>query len=346
MLNRAVFGCMEEVCRRVMNSDRPFGGKVIVLLGDFRQTCPVIPGGTRTEIIDACIQSSPLWSQFKIRHLTELIRNAADPIYAQFVNDIGDGAGPIIDLQLLSHTTEKEDIIDFVFPEHILHDPSACLPRAILAPTNKQVNEYNSIILDRVDGEYREYYAADTLKEASDAGIVLHDFEQSMLDYVARQTPHGLPPHRLQIKKNAIYRLLRNFSVDRQLVKNVRVVITELGNRIITVKVLRDHPSFNNEIEEEIVIPRITFSHVLPSGHTLLRRQFPLALAYSTTIHSSQGQTFDKVGIDLTKPVFTHGQLYTALSRVRRRQDVLLRLQINQISTTNVTFHDILLPSV
>jgi len=35
------------------------------------------------------------------------------------------------------------------------------------------------------------------------------------------------------------------------------------------------------------------------------------------TINKSQGQTFDKVGIDLCKDVFNHGQLYVAFSRVR-----------------------------
>jgi ATP-dependent exoDNAse (exonuclease V) alpha subunit len=129
-------------------------------------------------------------------------------------------------------------------------------------------------------------------------------------------------------------------------VKNVHVIVTELGDRIVTVKALRDDAGFSDENEEEIVLPRITFSHVLSSGHTLIRRQFPLAPAYSTTIHSSQGQTYDKIGIDLTKPVFTHGQLYTALSRVRRREDVLIRFQPNQNTTTNITFHDILLPPV
>ena len=248
MLNRAAFACMEDVCRRVMNNNIAFGGKVVVLLGDFQQTCPVIPGGTRTEIIDACIQSSPLWSGFQITRLTQLIRNAADPIYAEFVNAIGDGAGPEIDIRLLSRTTDIQAFINFVFPQHILHDPLACLPRAILAPTNKQVNEYNSVILDRVDGEYREYYAADTLKEALDAGIDPVDIERSMLDYVWRQTPHSLPPHRLQIKKNVIYRLLRNFSIEQQLVKNAHVMVTELGNQIITVKVLRDPPILNDEL--------------------------------------------------------------------------------------------------
>ena len=326
-----------------MNSNEPFGGKAILLSGDFRQTCPVIPGGSRAQVIDACIQSTHLWSNFEIKRLTRLIQNALDPMYADYVNTIGDGAGPEIDISFLARTTEKENLISFVFPPIILLDPLTCLNRGIIVPTNRQVNEYNSIILERVIGEQRQYFAADSLKEASEIGL---NIERCTLDYVARQTPHGLPPHCLLIKKNAIYRLLRNFSIDRQLVKNVRVVVTELGNRIVTVKVLRDHTALTDENDEEIVLPRITFSHVLSSGHTLIRRQFPLALAYSTTIHSSQGQTYDKIGIDLTKPVFTHGQLYTALSRIRHREDILIRHHPNQTTTTNITFHDILLPPV
>ena len=55
---------------------------------------------------------------------------------------------------------------------------------------------------------------------------------------------------------------------------------------------------------------------------TLKRRQFPVRLAFAMTINKSQGQTFKKVGLFLPKPVFTHGQLYVALSRVGSPSDI------------------------
>jgi hypothetical protein len=323
-----------------MKSNLPFGGKVVVLLGDFRQTCPVIRNGSRAQTVDACIQSSPLWEHFTIRRLTQAVRNAEDPKFADFVNNVGDGAGPEIDLSILNTTTDAPSLTTFVYPPQILRDPIASLKRAILAPTHKQVDAYNDNIIDQVEGYTRTYLAADTLKEVEDTGLLP---PSAVLDYVAKQTPPGLPLHTLVIKTNAVFRLLRNFSLDRGLVKNVRVVVTEVGARIITVKIVRDRNTNQLQEDEEILIPRISFTHVLKSGHTLLRRQFPLAPAYCTTFNSCQGLTLDRVGVDLTRPVFSHGQLYTALSRIRNRTHALVRLRPGEISTTNVTYDEILL---
>jgi hypothetical protein len=269
-----------------------------------------------------------------------MVRNAEDPDYAAFVNWVGDGAGPDIDLQILAHTPDLLELIDFVFPPPVLRNPTSCLGRGIVAPTNQQANDYNTILLNRVQGAHKVYFAADTLKEAAESGLMS---QTATLDYVARHTPPGLPPHRLLIKTNGIFRLLRNFSVEHQLVKNVRVLVTDVGQRVVTVKVLRDRPQSEQASEEEFIIPRINFTHELHSGHTLLRRQFPLAAAYCTTFHSCQGLTYSKIGIDLTRPVFTHGQLYTALSRVRRREDAKLCMREGESTTPNITYNELLL---
>lgn len=339
MVNRAVLASVDAVLRETMENNAPFGGTVFVLLGDFRQTCPVVRRGSRAQVVDASIKSSPLWSNFTVMRLTAPIRNAADPEFADFVDAIGDGAGPEVSLDMLERTDTAEELISFVFPPPLTSDPVACLGRAILAPTNRQVDSYNDTMLNLINGSTTTYMSADSFREGSDQGIIA---PASILDYVARNTLPGLPPHALTIKTNCIFRLLRNFSIDRGLVKNTRVVITHVGHRLITVRILRALTSVAEGEDEELLIPRISFDTVLPSGHTLLRKQFPLAPAYSTTFNSCQGLTLDRLGVDLTRPVFSHGQLYTALSRIRHRSHARVRMKPGQTTATNVTYPEIL----
>ena len=160
--------------------------------------------------------------------------------------------------------------------------------------------------------------------------------------YAARQTPPGLPEHALTVKVNGVYRLIRNLSIDRGLTKNTRVLVKALGRRLITVRVLRGL-SDSDAHSEDILLPRITFSTTLPSGHTLLRQQFPLAAAYATTFNSCQGLTLDRIGLDLIRPPFSYGQLYTALSRIRHCTTAARSQQYCQNTTTNVVYPEILI---
>jgi hypothetical protein len=276
---------------------------------------------------------------FTIFRLTQPIRNAQDPVYAEWVDEIGDGLQDEVHIDDMLHVVrDTESLIVFTFPDDVIQNLSACVTRSILAPTNRQIDRYNDQILARIDEEEKTYVAADSLKEADDSGCM---FPDSALDYLARNTPPGIAEHKIKIKKNAVYRMLRNFSIDRQLVKNARVLVINLGTRLVTVRPLAARANSIRSDVEDVLIPRITFTHELRSGHTLIRRQLPLA--YATTFNSCQGLTLDRIGIDLTRPVFSHGQLYTALTRIRTRENGLVPLSEEETTSTNVTFRELLL---
>lgn len=74
MMTTHALSCIDRLLKELMINSRPFGGKVIVLGGDFRQTLPVVPRGSRTDIVEVCLKSSPLWSHFEVFKLIENMR--------------------------------------------------------------------------------------------------------------------------------------------------------------------------------------------------------------------------------------------------------------------------------
>jgi hypothetical protein len=76
----------------------------------------------------------------------------------------------------------------------------------------------------------------------------------------------------------------------------------------------------------------------------LLRRQFPVRLAFSMTINKSQGQSVSYVGLDLRSAVFAHGQLYVALSRCTSGDRIKVLFPEGQqgTSTLNVVYSEVL----
>ncbi|XP_057452382.1 uncharacterized protein LOC130744207 [Lotus japonicus] len=106
MVNKYAFEALDRMLRDIMrfqgleNSEKPFGGKVVVLGGDFRQILLVIPKGSRANIVMSTINSSRLWRFCKVLTLTKNMRlfsNTNNEFssdlheFAQWVLDIGDG---------------------------------------------------------------------------------------------------------------------------------------------------------------------------------------------------------------------------------------------------------------
>ena len=192
MANRAVLVCMEECCQRVMNNQVLFGGKVVLRLGDFCQTCPVVPRGTKADVLNASISQCPFWSEFQIARLIMPMQNTEDPTLASFVDQIGNSTGPHIDLSFFTCVADIKSVIDFVYGQDIFDNPIACLRRCILAPTNAQVDNYNAAVLNLLPSRFRQYHAADSLEEHSEVAEAMNPVSNNpplpnpdaILDYV------------------------------------------------------------------------------------------------------------------------------------------------------------------
>jgi ATP-dependent DNA helicase PIF1 len=105
--------------------------------------------------------------------------------------------------------------------------------------------------------------------------------------------------------------LLCNLNQNKGLCNGTRLLVTQLGQRILHCVVLR-----GSNVGEEVLIPRIALNTTdVKWPFTLQRHQFLVCLCYAMTINKRQGKTLSRVGLYLKRPVFTHGQLYVAVSR-------------------------------
>jgi ATP-dependent DNA helicase PIF1 len=147
----------------------------------------------------------------------------------------------------------------------------------------------------------------------------------------------GMPPHRLALKVGVPIILLRNLDAASGLCNGTRLIIWRLARRLLITQIIG-----GMHVGNIVNIPRITTTTNRSKWpFTLQRRQFPLQLAFAMTINKVQGQTMKTVGIYLPKPFFTHSQLYVALSRATRVNDVSVFCP-NGRTMTNVVYTELL----
>jgi hypothetical protein len=308
-----------------MYNDLPFGGKIVVFGGDFRQVLPVIQKAKREQIVNVVLHKSNIWSYVKIFNLninervlrqgnTESARS-----FCQFLLDMG-GDKLTHEVDIVPESIKIPDkyvfygdlqsFILWCYPEieSVFVQNSVDIDKAILSPHNKHVDMLNNLILEMFPGETTTLLSSDSI--VSDIEDEIQMFPPEMLN---KLLPNNFPQHELKLKKNCNIMLLRNLNTKDGLCNGTRLKFLEISN---SQKLMKAAVLTGPKKGEIVDLPRIDLNtNENDYTFTMKRRQFPIKLAYALTINKAQGQSLKKVGIYLTEPVFTHGQLYTAFSR-------------------------------
>jgi ATP-dependent DNA helicase PIF1 len=234
MMSRYAMEALDRTLRKLMHNDRPFGGKIVVFGGDFRQVLPVIPKGTREQILDVVLHRSPLWNNVKVYNLTineRVLRqgNTEDAkSFCRYLLKIGEDKIPhhhdicSESIEIKNQYVFKGDLKSFIlwcYPEIENPNVSSELDKAILTPTNLNVDMLNETILNMFQGDKITLYSCDSVV-ANESDVEIQTFPTEMLNSM---NPPNFPQHELKIKLNSKLILLRNLNTDGGLCNGTRL---------------------------------------------------------------------------------------------------------------------------
>ena len=203
--------------------------------------------------------------------------------------------------------------------------------RAILAAKNRDVDRINDIASAYFPGETKIYLSADSVLDDIQKNIYPTEILNQIRD-------SSMPQHRLCLKINQPIILLRNIAQSQGLCNGTRMIIRGMHRTFLDVEI-----ALGKNKGKRFFIPRLG---ITPSDSdypvSIKRVQFPIRSAFAMTINKSQGATLKKVGIYLNDPVFSHGQLYVAMSRVASLSDITVATNsIIEGITRNVVYKEI-----
>ncbi|KAA9394631.1 AAA family ATPase [Kocuria coralli] len=304
MVRADLFDCLAIALERFgPRPGEPFGGVQMVLVGDLYQLPPVVSEGERGYF--ESVYASPYFfaakhyalGAFPMVELSRVFRQVGDPRLVEILNAVREGALLQEAREVLNTRTDRE----FVPPLHEFW--------LTLTTTNRMAASRNRAMLGQLPDPECTYPAEQTGD--------LDGFERPTED-------------RLTFKTGAQVMMLTNDPWDRWVNGTIARIVDhyrEHGEQVVVVELPDGSHGEVRPHTWEVTRPAVhdgVLHHDLVGTYT----QLPFRLAWAVTIHKSQGQTLDRVVVDLTGGTFADGQLYVALSRCTSMDGLVLRRDV------------------
>ncbi|XP_075475588.1 uncharacterized protein LOC142506663 [Primulina tabacum] len=233
MCRRYAIEVVDRTFQDVVANKEQFGGKIVLLGGDFMQVLPVIPKAKIEETIDGSFIRSHLFPCMIIILLHENMRAKNDPDFCEFLLKVGTGVEHVDDngnIKIPSHMITKlcqgaiemsenkliENVYQGLYDNDNYLSSTYMIERAILLTKNTYVDALNEKIISLFPGEAIHFLSFD---EAIDD--THNSYSEEFLNGL---TPNGLPPHRLVLKKHFPIMLLRNLDPSNGMCNAARMV--------------------------------------------------------------------------------------------------------------------------
>lgn len=307
MLSKDVFDLLHKIAQTIRNNKLPFGGIQVIFTGDFFQLPPIC------DKKEFCFESDHWYSVFSPENHIELktIFRQNDALYIDILSQIRIGnidADHIEALQTCINKPIPEDMtITKLFPIRLKADQ---YNQMMFSQLKTESKTFNMMIRTDITNYVYKMEKIDTrlLYKCNQLSTAQQKYE------IDQMINNNNIPNVLELKIGACVMCTRNISVEENGICNGS------QGRIIGFNTLHPIVQFDNGITMPIE-PYHCQSSEYP---TLVVSQYPLCLAWATTIHKIQGATLDRAEIDIGLNVFEYGQTYVALSRVKNLDGLYL----------------------